>query len=878
MQNIQNKLVSIINNLSKEEFIFDFLLAFNNPKSTIKRLRDWDLNKLNTKWEITLRKKVFFKVAISDLYNTIDVSKNTFSTSKDKPRFIIVTDFEKLLAFDTKIWDSLDIIFSELPQNYDFFLPLIWVEKTVYQNENLADIKAANNLAKLFDEISKENKHDTNEERHALNIFLSRLLFCYFAEDTKIFEINQFTNSIASHTSVNWEDTHIYFEKLFKIFNTKDRDISTPEYLKAFPYVNGKLFKDEYPIPKFTTKSRNLLIDLGSLDWSSINPDIFGSMMQAVMDSEERWNMWSHYTSVPNIMKVIKPLFLDELREEFENNIWNSKKLNQLLERLWKIKFFDPACWSGNFLIIIYKEIRKLEIEILKSLWVISLPNIKLSQFYWIELNDFAHETAKLSLYLAEHQMNVLFEKEVWRFIATLPLKLWGNIVCWNSTRLDWEEVCPKNEWDEIYILGNPPYLGARIQDSIQKEDMKIVFGNIKWTNNLDYISCWFYKASKFIKNINWKSAFVSTNSINQGEQVALLWPHIFDLWIEIDFWYSSFKWNNNAKGNAKVIVVIIWLRNKSNKPKYLYKGNLKQEVKNINAYLVNWGNTIIEKRTKPLSNFPEMNFWSMANDWWYLLLTEKEKDTIIKINPNAEQIIKKFVWSQEYINSENKFCLWITDELKNLAYWISIIKEKIEKCYEIRKNSRRLATNKLSNYPYKFWEIRFKNISSIIIPRVSSERRLYIPCGFLDNQHIISDSAFSISTNKLWLMWILTSKMHMTWLRSVAWRLKTDYRYSATLVYNTFPFPEITQKQKEVIEEHVNNVLDEREKHSEKTLAEMYDPDKMPEWLKEAHHQLDLVIERCYRAKPFESDEERLEYLFMLYEKMIAREKLSPK
>jgi len=594
MHNIQQKLTKIINNLSKDEFIFDFLLAFNTPNSIIARVKKWELNKLDEKWELVLRKKIYFKNTNTDLYSCIDTIKNDLKNNKSKPRFVIVTDFDKFLAFDTKenIW--LDIDFNKLDINYDFFLPLVWVEKQQYQNENIADVKAANNLAKLFDEIIKDNKHETADQRHALNIFLSRLLFCYFAEDTNIFTVNQFTDSLASHTKADWSDTHIFLEKLFEIFNIKNRDSWVVEYLNIFPYVNGKLFENIYDIPKFTTKSRSLLIELWKLDWSGINPDIFGSMMQAVMDTEERWNMWSHYTSVPNIMKVINPLFLDELKQEFEENIWNNKKLNALLERLSKIKFFDPACWSGNFLIIAYKEIRKLEIEILKEIWVWPLTTsiISLSQFYWIELNDFAHETAKLSLYLAEHQMNVKFYEETWISTVSLPLKLWGKIVCWNATRIDWEEVCPKQKWDEIYIMWNPPYYWSRKQTKDQKEDLKYVFKNEY--KSLDYISAWFYIWANYIRWINVKLAFVSTNSISQWEQVALMWPRVLKNDIEINFAYKSFKWKNNAKDNANVIVVIIWLANYSKGDKFIYKNNLKEKVDIINSYLWKWVNTYI--------------------------------------------------------------------------------------------------------------------------------------------------------------------------------------------------------------------------------------------------------------------------------------------
>lgn len=875
MHEIQNKLQDIIDNLSKEDFIFNFLLSYDQPKSTIARLKDWELNKLEEKWELLFRKKVFFKIVKDSLYETIDSLKKALSWSKDNPRFIVVTDFERILSLDTKNLDTLDTEFLKLPQHYDFFLPLIWVEKTQYQNEKVADIKAANNLARLFDEISKNNKHDTKEEKHALNIFLTRLLFCYFAEDTKIFQADIFTNSLASHTQESWEDTHLYLEKLFNILNLKneERDNSIPEYLKAFPYVNWKLFETVYPIPVFTPKSRKILIDLWKLSWAEINPDIFGSMMQAVMDSEERSNMWSHYTSVPNIMKVINPLFLYDLRKEFEDNKWNSKKLKELLYRLRKIKFFDPACWSWNFLIITYKEIRKLEIDILKYTWFLDYSNIKLSQFYWIEISDFARETAMLSLYLAEHQMNVLFEKEVWRFVPTLPLKLWWNIVCWNATRLDWEQVCPKEEWDEIYIMWNPPYYWSRKQTKEQKSDLKYIFKNDY--KSLDYISAWFYIWANYIRWINATLAFVSTNSINQWIQVDLIWPRIFSRNIEIKFAYQSFKWRNNAKDNANVIVVIIWLSNSSNKDKHIYINNLRQKVKSINAYLSSWEHLNIIKRSKPLNDsLNEIIYGNMLNDNGNLILSKQEKKNLESKYPVLKEYIKMYLWAKEYLNGQERWCLDIPDTALNKVKDIPEIQDRFLKVKIFREKSTEVSTRKIANQPNKFYFYSHKDWDSIIIPRTSSERREYIPIWFLDWNTIISDAAQALYNAEFWMFWMITSRIHMAWMRKVAWRLKTDYRYSGWLVYNTFPFPNITEKQKETITELVKNVLDEREKHSEKTLAQMYDPDKMPEWLKQAHHELDLAIERCYRLKPFESDEERLEYLFTLYEKMIEKEK----
>ncbi|MDD2790351.1 MAG: N-6 DNA methylase [Sulfurimonas sp.] len=893
---IENNLNALVANFDKESFIFDLLLAYGTPKSTIKRLQGSDHDKLDSSGELIVRKKLYFKVSVDELHATIDVLKTAKEVLKNSPRFIIVTDYETLLAFDTKTDDSLDTEVLNIVSHYDFFLPLAGMEKATFADENPADVKASLKMAKLYDELQKNNEFKSKEDIHALNVFLTRLLFCYFAEDTNIFPDNAVTSSISSHTQIDGSDVDSYLARLFKIFNTHDnkRETNTPAYLNNFPYVNGGLFRDEYRIPKFTARSRQILLEVGQLEWSQINPDIFGSMIQAVVTPEHRGGMGMHYTSVPNIMKVIEPLFLDELYAEFEKSYESKTKLQSLHARLSKLKIFDPACGSGNFLIIAYKKLRELEMNILrrlnellqakqsdlfgksekKQLSFLALSSqIHLAQFYGIELDDFAHEVALLSLWLAEHQMNRAFDMQFSVSTPSLPLHNGGNIVHGNATRLNWEEVCPKNEGDEIYVLGNPPYLGARLQSKDQKEDMTSVFKGVKNFNNLDYIACWFYKGANYIKNVDAKVAFVSTNSISQGEQVGILWTHILDKNIEIDFAYKSFKWQNNAKSNAAVIVVVIGLRNISNKPKYLYMSNIKHEVKNINAYLVNADNIIVHKRSKPLSKLKPMSFGSMPNDGGSLLLTLEEKNLLLENYPEVKCLIKKFSGSQEFINGQSKYCLWITDDMKNMAFDNPIIKEKIEKCKIHRENSDREATNKLVSIPYKFAEIRFKNSDSIIVPATSSERRDYLPIGFLNSDTVISNSANAIYDAELWIFGIISSIMHMAWVRAVGGRLKTDYRYSSALVYNTFPFPNISQKQKEMLTELVFNVLDEREKHSQKTLAALYDPDKMPEGLRKAHHTLDTYIEQCYRPKPFESDEERLEYLFRMYEEMTSKE-----
>lgn len=878
MHDIESKIKKIVSTSLTDEFIFDFLLAYNVPKSLIKRARGWDLNQLDEKWEFTIRKKVFFKYSSDNLYSTLDDLKKSFEKVKNKPRFIIVTNFKEFLSYDTKTWDPLDITFEKLDKSYDFFLPLVWIEKQQYQNENIADVKAATNLAKLFDEIRKTNKPETDEQRHALNIFLSRLLFCYFAEDTKIFTVNQFTDSLASHTKTDWSDTHIFLKNLFEIFNTENRDSSVLEYLTIFPYVNGKLFQDDYAIPTFTTKSRNLLIELWKLDWSSINPDIFWSMMQAVMNEEERWNMWSHYTSVPNIMKVIKPLFLDDLYEAFEACEWKEKKLVELLRRIEKIKFFDPACWSGNFLIIAYKEIRRLEIEIFKEIWVwgpLVFSGIKLSQFYGIELHDFAHETAKLSLYLAEHQMNVEFFKETWVSTKSLPLKLWGNIICGNAARIDWEDVCPKKEWDETYIMGNPPYIWYSDRWTSQKEDMKIVFEWFSNVNRLDYIACWFKKATDYISQSDSSYSFVSTNSITQWEQVSLIRPYIFSKNQEIYFAFKSFKWTNNAKWKAWVTVVIIWIRNQQKDNKYLFENNIKTKVNNISPYLTTNSNIIMKQRKDSLSWFPDMKLWSSWIDGWHLILSQSEKELFLKNDIESSQYIKPFIWWADLLRWTQRYCLWIEDDKVKKAMSINMIKERIDKCREYRLSWWRDA-KKAANVPHRFFYRKYENTNAIVLPMTSSSRREIIPVWFLKKGYIISNWVFVIYDRSVYMLGILSSKLHYLWLRTTSARMRNDFRYSVNLTYKTFPFPYITKKQKIEIEEYVYHILDERERHSEKTLAQLYDPDMMPEWLKDAHHQLDLAIERCYRLKPFESDEERLEYLFKMYEKMIAKEQES--
>lgn len=904
---IEENLQKLTASFSQETFIFDLLLAYGTPKATITRLQQGDLNLYaQTDNTVALKKKLYFVSTDSEvLQSTLDTLKASDKVKKTDPRFIIVTDFDTLIATDTRTDDSLDIPIAELPRHYDFFLPWAGMEKYQQATEATADVKAAERMAKLYDEIRKDNPISTSSideqkaEVHNLNVFLSRLLFCFFAEDTGIFEKSIFTASISSHTQPDGSDLHTYLDTLFEAMNTpaeerhtlRNGDAPRPAYLDAFPYVNGGLFRKKHSAPTFSRRSRQMLIESGNLQWQDINPDIFGSMIQAVITPEHRGGMGMHYTSVPNIMKVIEPLFLNELKEEFTAVVQtrhassqnadklaearSTASLQKLLQRIWKIKTFDPACGSGNFLIIAYKELRRLEMQIFKELGTIAFSEINLSNFYGIELDDFAHEVATLSLWLAEHQMNQEFFREFGRTRPALPLQETGNIVQGNACRIDWESVCPKREGDEIFIFGNPPYLGSKLQNEEQKKDIDLVFNKYKVSKVLDYIAVWFYKGAKYIENTKSSCAFVSTNSICQGEQVGILWPLIFNHKVEISFAVTSFKWTNNAKGQAGVTCAIVGVKQHNlQKTKKIYAGNIVSNVESINPYLTAGKSIVINKITKPINSFPEISFGCMPYDNGNLILSRDEKDELISRYPSTKNIIKKLIGSLEFIRGVDRFCLWISDEDLETVQHIPEIERRIQNVKELRLKCKDEAGLRLAERPHQFREFIYTANESIIIPRVSSERREYIPIGFLDSESIISDSAFAIFDAQAWLFSILTSKMHMAWVKTVGGRLKTDYRYSASLCYNTFPFPPISDKQKQELEQCTYRILSEREQHSEKTLAQLYDPDKMPDGLREAHRLNDLAVERCYRSRPFESDEERLEYLFKLYEQMIEEEK----
>ncbi|WP_335337857.1 class I SAM-dependent DNA methyltransferase [Psychrobacter urativorans] len=760
-------------------------------------------------------------------------------------------------------------------------------------------------MGRLFDHIRKLNEFNTADDLHALNIFLTRLLFCFYAEDTGIFKAEQFYKVIDRATNIDGSDVDGVLYELFEVLDLPESSAersTKPTHLSAFPYVNGSLFEYQFAIPEFDARTRRILLECARLSWAEINPDIFGSMFQAVIDPEQRGSLGQHYTSVSNIMKVIQPLFLDELRAELDtvialshdNHHKNNKaeRLDALLERISQIKVFDPACGSGNFLIIAYKELRKLEIDVLKAQRdllgskdnrlglgfdsVVSLDNL-----YGIEYDDFASQIARLSLWLAEHQMNVLFEQELGASTPMLPLKDSGHIVYGNSLRIDWNEVCRNNGSDEIYIIGNPPFGGTGSRNDEQTEDMTRVFKGFKKFKSLDYVASWFWKGSQYIEKSNAELALVSTNSIAQGEQVAMLFPYIFDLDIDINFAYQGFPWKNNAKHNAAVHVVIIGLSNRPCKNKVIYKllDDIwhTEKVENIGPYLISGSNIAVESRRKPIHDGSIMVYGSKPVDGGNLILSKEERCELISIEPKSEKWIKKLIGSEEFLNSKERWCLWFQDEEIKDLYTYPEIAKRLEAVKHMRFNSEKLSTKKLAEIPHLFAENRHP-ISKryILVPSVTSSNRLYVPIGFIDSDTIATNLVHVIPNGNLYDFGILTSIIQNDWMRLVAGRLGIGYRYSGTIVYNTFPFPDVTDDQKKNIENLAEEILLARASNAGKTLAELYDPDKMPEDLKQAHSTLDDAVDKLYRPQGFANTEERLAHLLARYEKLIELEQQS--
>ncbi|KZF06520.1 MULTISPECIES: DNA methyltransferase [unclassified Rhodococcus (in: high G+C Gram-positive bacteria)] len=864
------------------QFVFDLLLAYGKPKSNVTRLRNGSLNvATDPNREVAQKNVVYFRETNREPLADIEELRTSPAVMRYNPRFVIVTNYEELVAVDMKTAENRVFPIRDIAKHFTFFLPWAGMEKAQYTSEAHADVKAAERMGRLFDELLAANPTliDQAHGRHALNVFFTRLLFCFFAEDTGIFDDNQFTTAVGSHTQTDGSDVEEFLTDLFAALDT-ELATDKPHYLSAFPYVNGRLFEvsTQHVVPGFTKHSRALLLDLGALDWSEINPDIFGSMFQAIVTPGKRSDLGQHYTSVPNILKTIEPLFLDGLKDQFDSSFDNVSKLEKLLGRLGEIRVFDPACGSGNFLVIAYKELRRLEHAILERLADLSpehqvmyaISKIHIENFYGIEIDDFAVEVAILSLWIAKHQMNREFREKFGVEIPLIPLREAGQIVAGNAVTRDWLEVCPSDDRSESYVLGNPPYLGSRNQSAEQKRDLATVTANYK---SLDYVSAWLIKGADYIRDTSAKAAFVTTNSVTQGEQVGILWPQVLGDSLEIGYAYSSFKWSNHAKNAAGVTCVVVGIRKCSSAPRYIYTDGIRLEARRINPYLADAPNIWIGRRSRPLSNLPRLGFGSMPNDGGNLILSDAEKSEIITLAPHLADCIKGFSGSEEFINGKTRWCLTIPDDLIEQATQLPIVKRRLAGVRAHREKSTEKSTRAKAATPNLFYFWAHQNTDSLIVPRVSSERREYIPIGYLDQSTVISDSANAAYKVEPWTFSLLTSRMHIVWLRAVGGKLKTDYRYSATIVYNNFPLPMLSDSLQEQLTVAALRVLDVREYHCEKTLAELYDPDKMPDDLRAAHAEVDALVDSIYSKRDYETDEERLSDLFAMYEAMTAKE-----
>jgi len=793
------------------------------------------------------------------------------------PKYILVSDFENFRLYDLEEDKHLEFKLNDLVNNVQHFGYILGYQKKVYKEQDPANIKAAELMGKLHDRLKQ-----IGYTGHPLEVYLVRILFLMFSEDTTIFNKQQFQDYLEQRTNEDGSDLAAKLQELFQVLNTpkENRFKNLDEQLADFPYVNGKLFEEILPMASFDSKMRQALLDCCYIDWSKISPAIFGSMFQSVMNPVQRRNLGAHYTSETNILKLIKPLFLDELWWEFESIRENKNKLQEFHKKLSTLRFLDPACGCGNFLVITYRELRLLELEILRELYksgqiVTDIGNIiwlNVDQFYGIECEEFPARIAEVAMYLIDHQMNMLVSNEFGQYFVRLPLKKSAKIVNGDALERDWETIISKNELS--YILGNPPFIGSRIMSKKQKESLTKVFENIKNVGDLDYVTGWYIKAAKFINGTKIKVAFVSTNSIVQGLQTSILWSQMIKkLNIKIHFAHRTFKWSNEAKGNAAVYCVIVGFANFDTNYKSIFeyediKGEAHEiRVKSINPYLLEGTDILIDRQQNPICDVPDMCFGNMPADGGQLLFTTDEKSAFIKKEPNSINYFRKFLGSQEYINNIERWCLWLQDiepnELKKMKY----ILERVQNVKLIREKSSR---PQLASIPHLFAQItQAKGLDYIIVPSVSSERRKYIPIGFETANVIASNLCLIIPNGTIYHFGILTSAMHMAWVKYICGRLKSDFRYSKDIVYNNFPWPENpNEKQVKAIETAAQKVLDVRLQFPNSSLADLYDPLTMPPALVKAHYELDKAVDLAYRPQPFTSEANRMVFLFELYEK----------
>jgi hypothetical protein len=796
------------------------------------------------------------------------------------PKYVLVCDFHVFRLHDTEEQQTLEFTIDELVLNVQSFGYLLGYQKKTYKEQDPANIKAAELMGKLHDRLE-----EIGYTGHPLEVYLVRILFLLFAEDTTIFNKQQFQDYIEQRTTIDGSDLASKLQELFQVLSTpkENRFKNLDEQLADFPYVNGKLFEEILPSASFDTKMRQALLDCCNIDWSKISPAIFGSMFQSVMNPKERRNLGAHYTSETNILKLIKPLFLDELWKEFESIKDNKNKLPEFHKRISTLKFLDPACGCGNFLVITYRELRLLELEILRASYRGGQQVMDVSSIIWldvdmmcgIEYEEFPARIAEVAMWLIDHQMNMLISNEFGQYFARLPLKKSAKIVHGDALETEWEEVVSKDELS--FILGNPPFIGSNIMSQIQRDAIVKEFDNIQGSGVLDYVTGWYIKAAKYILNSKIKVAFVSTNSIVQGEQTSILWGQMLNKYkIKIHFAHRTFKWSNEAKGNAAVYCVIVGFANydTANKSIFEYediKGEAHEiKVKNINPYLIEGKDILIDKKSNPICNVPQIFKGNQPTDGGFLILSEEEKIEYLLKEPKGKKFIKNLVSGREFINGINRYCFWIVDSFNEIRE-LPILQERIKNCKENRLNSSFADTRKLAERPFQFRDLKNPE-TFIVIPATTSENRKYIPFAFLNKDYIPSNSVYIISDANLFHFGVLMSAMHMAWIKHICGRLKSDYRYSKDIVYNNFPWPDNpNDKQVKSIEVASQKVLDSRNQFPESSLADLYDPLTMPPTLVKAHNELDKAVDMAYRPQAFTSEANRMVFLFELYEKYTA-------
>jgi hypothetical protein len=917
---------------SPSEFAFELLIAFGAKDTTVKRLRKGESNASDVAGGVLQRHNIHIAVSRpGEVAKTLTALRSSPRTASQKARFLLATDGEWLEMEEVASGDAVAGPFGDLPRHFGFLLPLAGISTVKEIKNNPIDVKATGRLNRLYVELLKDNPDwGTEAKRHELNQFMARLIFCFFAEDTGIFRQDSFTSAVAemSHAGhgsgdAQWGNTHEVIQHLFLAMDapvTHEGNID-PRYRNEagirpwadrFPYVNGGLFTGAGECPRFSRTARAYLLRAGELDWKEINPDIFGSMIQAVADDGERNELGMHYTSVPNILKVLNPLFLDNLREQLDASGDNRRKLQNLRKRLSTIRLFDPACGSGNFLVIAYKEMRAIEAEIVKRLGgetSLKLTDrrsvIALSNFYGIEIKGFAAEIARLALLIAEFQADCLYLSQQEARAMVLPLHSTGQIHVGNALLLDWLEICPpaKNsavEHDlagptgrlfltdngladqaatETYICGNPPYYGGKLQNQQQKDDLENVFdGRSERWASLDYVSGWFLKAAEYLPANGTAAALVSTNSICQGQQVPILWPLILGNDVSISFAHSSFRWSNLASRKAVVTVVIVGLEpNRGKRSAKLYETSSEGEtlsriVDNIGPYLIPGPNVIAQPAPKPVNGLHEMVFGNMPRDAGHLLMSMEEMRGLTASEPRAAPFLKLFQGSEDFIEGKYRGCLWIEEKDWKAAQEIPELARRLDAVAAARREMKACSTQKFAERPYRFVQIQgYAKRHALIIPRHSSEARPYLPVGLVDDNVIVADSALAIYDAPIWSLSIIASRLHLVWISAVCGKIKTDFRYSNTLGWKIFPTPRLTANDRIELTERAEAILLARESHFPATIADLYDAGGMPDDLRAAHEANDETLERIYIGRRFRNDTERLEKLFELYSSTLA-------